>query len=454
MKITLRPTLKQTQAWEKLFDNQTKYIFFGGGAGGGKSWQGCEWLLQNCYRYPGTKWFIGREELKRLMGSTYVTWTKVCNFHKIPTGDWKINGQYNFIEFTNGSRIDLLDVKYAPIDPLYERFGSTEYTGGWLEEAGEINYLAFDVLKSRIGRHMNKELNLLPKMFITCNPKKNWLYYEIYQKHKNGSLPQEYYFIQSLFGDNPHTADSYKEQLNDIKDLAMKERLMFGNWEYDDDPATLIDYSAMVDLWTNAVPNNNKKYLTADIARYGQDKTVIYLWNDLQLTRKWEYTKQGLDESVRILKQLAFEESIPYSQIIADEDGVGGGVIDNMRGIKGFVGGSIPMMNQSTYKPDNYQNLRTQCYYKLAEEINNHRISIQIQDVQFKAQLIQELEQVKSRDADSDAKRKLISKEDVKDLIGRSPDYADALMMRMWYELKPIQAGQTAIQYRPSNLRR
>ena len=28
-----------------------------------------------------------------------------------------------------------------------------------------------------------------------------------------------------------------------------------------------------------------------------------------------------------------------------------------------------------------------------------------------------------------------ISKEDIKNIIGRSPDYSDALMMRMWFEL-------------------
>ena len=123
-----------------------------------------------CYQYPKTKWFIGRKELKRLMASSVETFKKVCTYHSIPDSDWKLNGQYNYIEFKNGSKIDLLDVDYQPSDPLYERFGSTEYTGGWLEEAGEINFGAFDVLKTRIGRHLYKEYGLHPKMLFTCNP--------------------------------------------------------------------------------------------------------------------------------------------------------------------------------------------------------------------------------------------------------------------------------------------
>jgi hypothetical protein len=129
------------------------------------SWFGCEWLLTNCYKYPGSKWFIARKELKRLMASTYVTWVKVCKFHNIPADDWKLKSQYNYIEFTNGSRIDLLDVAHKPQDPLFERFGSLEFTGGWGEEVGEWEFLAFDVLKTRIGRHLNKEFNLVPPKF-------------------------------------------------------------------------------------------------------------------------------------------------------------------------------------------------------------------------------------------------------------------------------------------------
>ena len=216
---------KQEVAWEKLLDKETKYIVFGGGAGGGKSWLGCEWLMVMCYMYPKSKWFIGRKELKRLMQSSFETFKKVCSYHQIPEDDWKLNGQYNYIEFTNGSRIDLLDVNEQPSDPLFERFGSTEYTGGWLEEAGEIAFKAFDVLKTRIGRHLNKEYNLHPKLFITCNPKKNWLKRLVWKPWKDGVLEPAYAYIQSLYSDNYYTADTYGEQLDEISDKITKQRL-------------------------------------------------------------------------------------------------------------------------------------------------------------------------------------------------------------------------------------
>ena len=63
----------------------------------------------------------------------------------------------------------------------------------------------------------------------------------------------------------------------------------------------------------------------------------------------------------------------------------------------------------------------------------------------MKETITQELEQVRRHNIDKDGKLALIPKEKVKDMLGRSPDFSDALMMRMWYELKP-NAGKYFIQ--------
>lgn len=49
--------------------------------------------------------------------------------------------------------------------------------------------------------------------------------------------------------------------------------------------------------------------------------------------------------------------------------------------------------------------------------------------------LVSELDIVVQVDIDKDSKIRIISKEDVKDKIGRSPDFADSLMMRAYFEL-------------------
>lgn len=449
MTPTIRPTKKQKLAWDKLLDNVTKYPVFGGGAGGGKSWLGCEWLTTNCYIYPESKWFIGRNELKRLMASSYITFTKVCKYHKIPDDDWSLNGQYNYIEWFNGSRIDLIDVAYQPRDPLYERFGSTEYTGGWLEEASEIPHMAFDVLKSRIGRQKNADFGLLAKIFITCNPKKNWLYKYVYKPWKANELLPEWAFIQSLYQDNPYTAETYGEQLAEIRDKATKQRLMFGNWEYDDDQATLITYDAIIDLFTNNVEESNELYLTADIARYGRDKTVIGVWKGFSLEYIKILEKVGIDVTTEKIKEILYKRMIPYSHVVIDDDGVGGGVTDGLRGVKPFINNSKPFDNLETHKKENYQNLKTQCYYKLVDYINNHKIAIKAElSEKQKEDIIEELEWIKAKDTDKDNTLRIIGKDEIKENIGRSPDLADMMMMRMYLEVSKREGKRMHI-YRP-----
>src|ERR1700710_1403045 len=351
---TIRPTLKQELAWQKLQDATTRFLLFGGGAGGGKTWLYCEWLLVWAYFYPGSRGFIGRNELKRLMNSTFVTWSKVCAHHNIPRDDWSLDGKYNVIRFKNGSTIDLLDVAYKPTDPFYERFGSTEYSHGFGEEVEEWHFLAFDVLKSRIGRHKvvvdGQDITPPPKFGLSCNPSKGWPKRIFYDPAMAGTLPEQYAFIQSLYSDNHYTSKEYGEQLAEISDKALRQRLKDGNWQYDEDAGTLMRYDNIRDLFTNNIVKDGQTYLIVDVARYGRDKTVFNYWDGLESTKRESFSEQGTDKTIQLIKDRAAEKKIPYSHILIDEDGVGGGVVDQLQGVKGFMGGSTPVPTRTALR--------------------------------------------------------------------------------------------------------
>ncbi|WP_235021591.1 phage terminase large subunit [Chitinophaga eiseniae] len=428
---------KQEEALYILTDSETEEFAYGGAAGGAKSWTGCLWLLFMCLAYPGTRWFIGREELKRLRESTYQTFLKLARKYGLKQGeDWFYNGQDHYIHFPNGSRIDFLDLKYVPRDPLYERYGSVEYTGGWIEEGGEVNFGAYDTLKSRVGRQLNEKYGIMGKIFVTLNPKKNWCHTEFWKPFKAGILPKHKRFLQALVQDNPFIDAGYIDKLHKIVDKVKKQRLLYGNFDYDDDDNALMTYDAITDIFSNGFVVEGKKYITADVARFGSDRSVIMVWNGLRVidivVLKQQRTTKVADE----IEKIRNRHGIPISSVIVDEDGVGGGVVDKLR-CQGFVNNSSPLPNPVTQEQENYKNLKSQCYYMLAERINDHKIFVSCEDTEIKEALIEELEQVKKREVDNDKKLEVVPKDEVKDLLGRSPDYSDTLMMRMFFELKP-----------------
>ena len=433
MKSGMILTQKQSEALDYLEDDATNELLFGGGAGGGKSLLGCYWILKSAIRYNGTRWLIGRAELKTLRETTLNTFFEVCKMQGVELNLYDYNQQQMVIKFINGSEILLKDLATYPSDPNFDRLGSLELTGAFVDECNQITEKAWNVLKSRI-RFKLDEHDLIPKLLGTCNPAKGYLYNKFYKPNKEGKLPGSLKFIQSLLLDNPHISRHYKDNLLQL-DTVTKERLLFGNWEFDDDPATLIPYNRILDLFTaTQIPEGRESYITADIARFGEDKTVIMVWKGLVCVDILTLFKQPISVVSNEIQRLKNFHNVPTSHIIVDEDGVGGGVVDILKCV-GFVNGSSPIEKDGVKQ--NFINLKSQCYFLLAEKVNKGEIFIKLENIEIKNLLIQELEQVKRKDMDRDGKLSVLPKEQVKARIGRSPDYSDALMMRMWFEYRP-----------------
>lgn len=429
--------LKQEAALQALTAGRHSEILYGGAAGGAKSWTGATFLTFMAECYPGTRWFVGRDSLKSLRESTKMTFEKVFKAYGIE--GVKYNAQDHFYEFGNGSRIDFLELKFYPTDELYERFGSMEYTGGWIEEAGEVEFGAFDVLKTRIGRHLNDKYGVAPVLFITCNPKKNWLYYSFFSPWKQGKLKDNRLFIQAFVQDNPAIESGYTTQLDAIEDKSKRERLFLGNWDYDDDPAALCDFDAIVDLFINEhIQMGDRKTAAADLAMQGRDRFVAGSWAGDVCVIKIDQEKSDGPSIENDLREMLINDSIPRTRLVADSDGLGAFLPGYLKGIKAFHGGAQAFKNKV------FANLKSECGFKLAELVNKRLIRVICTETQ-KELIIQELGALKSLDIDKDESRKrIVSKKDMKSLLGRSPDYLDMLIMSMFFKVKPRPAHGVA----------
>ena len=421
-------TPKQYEAAKYLADKESEEILYGGGAGGGKSAFGALWLIDRCTRLPGTRWVMGRARLKTLKETTLKSFFEVAKKVGLSSDQFSLNNQSGIIRFSNDSEILMKDLFAYPSDPNFDELGSLEITGAFVDEANQITVKARNILKSRM-RYRLDDHGIIPKLLMTCNPAKNFVYHDYYKPAKAGNLPKHRKFVQSLVTDNPHISKHYINNLQGL-DQVSKERLLFGNWEYDDDPTKLINFDSILDLWSNTFVNGGDYYVTADIARLGSDKAVIMLWNGLRVEEIHTMDKSRITDIQQAIEGLKSRYNIVNSRIIADEDGVGGGLIDYMK-IWGFVNNAQPI------NKENYSNLKSQCYYLLAKYVNEGKIFIGTE--KHKSEIIAELEQVKSYKTDSDTKLRVLPKDQIRELIGRSPDFADALMMRMFFEAQPLR---------------
>lgn len=259
--------------------------------------------------------------------------------------------------------------------------------------------------------------------------------------------------------DNPYVSPEEIEKAKKELDLQTFRQEILA--EHVDNAGALFKYDALVDVFTNTITKTGNKYLIVDIADDGSDKTIFSFWEDLEEYRREEFARLNTESIINQIREYAAGDKIPYSHIAVDAIGVGAGVASSslLDGIVGYKSSysaiktdisivSLPNVSYIGTPPlvTDFRNLRSQCVFTLAEQVNNHKIASRVTG-QFKEYIIEEL--AGYQDASTgDGKRQATNKEDVKEAIGRSPDHSDTWLMRMYFEVMgrmlPGQNPETA----------
>jgi len=219
--------------------------------------------------------------------------------------------------------------------------------------------------------------------------------------------------------------------------------------EYLDNAGSLFHYDALVDVFSNTVTKRDRKYLIVDIADDGSDKTKFSFWEDLEEYRREEFERMNTESIIAKIREYAADQRIPYSHIAVDAVGVGAGVASSsfLDGIVGYKSSyqaiktdqnivQLPNISYTGRIPltSDYKNLRSQCIFTLADLVNTHKIASRVTGRQKEA-VIEELSAYQDVSA-GDGKRQATSKEDIKAIIGHSPDDSDTWIMRMYFVLR------------------
>lgn len=222
-------------------------------------------------------------------------------------------------------------------------------------------------------------------------------------------------------------------------------RLLKGNWKIKIGGDDLINFTKMRDAFGNEFLKGGKKYITADIALKGSDLLVIGVWDGFRLIDIFIEPKSKGDKVISTIKYAAKKYDIPQSHICYDDDGAGSFVDGFIKNARAFKNGSKAL------KGENYKNLKSQCYFKMADRINNDGYSISpevlkkiVNGKTVEQHLMDERRAIKRDKPDHDGKMAVLPKDKMKDIIKHSPDFMDMWMMREYFEL--IQTD-----YKPQN---
>lgn len=244
---------------------------------------------------------------------------------------------------------------------------------------------------------------------------------------------------------------TYKAKLMALPE-AEKKALLLWCWKPVQNDLAIANYSKLVWLFTNFPTEATEKYITCDVARFWRDLATIITWEWWKGLKLQIFTKSWLDLLRQIIEKERQIFNISISNVLIDQDWLWGWLVDEWKYIW-FSWWATTIKDPNTEIKENYKNLKTQCYYRMIEEnINTWEISIDTEEIyvdwvrtseikignklyDVKKLILDDIKAIRRAKTDIEGKLQINSKEEQKNIIWRSPDFGDNLMMRKWFDI-------------------
>lgn len=422
---------KQSIAWHTIQDPQVEEVLYGGAKGGGKSVFGCLWSYIMAYsiaqkyfpqapEHPLPVGFMGRKVGKDFRNTTLNTWKRF-----VPANRYEILGKPAEIILSN--RVKILTGGLDRSEDI-QQFNSAELAFFFIDQAEETNIDDVSALRASLRLTINGE-ELDYKGLFTANPRQCWLKNEFIM-----NPTKEKRFVQALPGENPLLPKSYVPRLKD----AFKHRpellqaYLFGDWSALEGPDNVIK-----DTWIEEASKLTFHYhkprhlLVCDVARFGDDETVILHLEETQII--WEDTmafgKKPTTYTSGMLQKLSYR--LGGLPIVVDEDGVGGGVVDELRAMGEEVHGIIHQEKSS--EPERYYNVRAEMYDNGSQMFAAHEVQLQKPPPEYMDDYLLLRNQLcVTRYKFRGGKLLVTPKDEIKAELGRSNDWDNTYIMGLY----------------------
>lgn len=161
--------------------------------------------------------------------------------------------------------------------------------------------------------------------------------------------------------------------------------------------------------------------LGVDLARMGDDSSVVYSFQNGRLRKVSEWSKATAVESANRIHQVALEKGATIVQI--DAGGLGGPIIDNLVTFEPRPYTIISMDgSHKSSDPRRWMNSRAEWYDNFRDLLFSEQMDLDPDD----ENLLENMRDINFEVVDGKGHIKIESKKDLKSRTGKSPDYLDA----------------------------
>lgn len=409
--LILQP--KTAEVFEPLWTVPARYRGAWGGRGSGKSNDRAQAVVLKMITQPGARIVCLREVQNSIKDSVYQL---ICDWiQRLEVGALfditrdEIRGPGNSLCIFRGMK-----------DQNAESIKSLEgYTIAWFEEAQTCSQRSLDLLRPTI-RAPGSEL------WFTWNPRAKTDPVDVFLRQR---APRDAVVVKANFDSNPWFPDELEGErlLDETGDEARYRHIWLGDYEEQSDRQLIS--AKIVERARKAKPivtRQDELIMAVDVARYGDDETVIAIRRGRDAYSEPWLAFAKLD-TMEVAARVAHEyDRLRPNALFVDETGVGAGVVDRLK----QLGYPVTPVNFGS-KPDGMTNAkvankRAEMWVRLREWLQGE--SGIPDDPQLEAQLT-------SVEYKHDANNAILleKKEDMKRRGLPSPDRADALALTFAY---------------------
>ena len=293
----------------------------------------------------------------------------------------------------------------------------------WLEEAHSLNAEQWEIINPTI-RKEHSEIWLI----FNPNHRTDFIWQRFVEHPHKDSIVKKINYTENPFLSKTMLAVIEEAKEEDYEEF---EHIYLGKVREGDDMAlfTYADIEEAMDGNLDGVDKTGIFSYGVDVARYGNDKGVTTKRRGYQIYDLKEYKNYSTMELANAVgDMIQREEDDKPKAIFVDSIGVGAGVVDRLEE-KGYN----VIDSNAAMKADNidtYYNKRAEMYFLLREFIRKGG------KIPANDDLKEELLAIRYVYSKANGKIQIQPKDEIKELIGRSPDKSDSLALHFFSEVR------------------